>query len=735
MTPVIGIVTDFDGHLSGLINDGIRHAAAELGVTVLIYGSTTLASFAQLDGNRVSRWSGLARVDGFVFPFANRAMLEHAAALHARGVPVMILSRQFQSIPRLVADSREAVLGLMKEWVGRGHRRILFLAGPKGNYSADDRLEAYRAACRETGAICDPALIVEADYDQRIAQNALLERLAGHVEFSAVLGCDDLCALGAISALREKGVKVPADVEVVGFDNKIRAMLSNPPLSTFEFPSFQLGYTAVKKLVRHLRGEEPLTSETLPMHFIRRASTRAPDVTGTSAEVPLSASERQNEELLSLLRQMPVAVEGRGQHSVENLRNLSLKVAATEQEIVSATAEALHHLCVRHFGLFLADAPSRDPSQGRLLWWHDRDGRLEPSEQRIDLRSWDPSRYLPQSQNTSWALMSLQCADEQLGLAVMDLEQVRVLRVHEIAAQLAISLKIVRLNRELESINGELVSASRAAGMAEIATSVLHNVGNVLNSVNVSATVVADGVRKLRLDRLEATAAMLTEHAGDATEFLTQDARGKLLPGFLKALGEASLAQRETILAEIRSLQEGIDHIKVIVAMQQSYASTVGVVETISADSMMEDALRMSALSLERHRVQVVRRYTPAPPIVCERPKVLQILANLIQNAKQACDEAAASGKCITVQVEPTGSDRVRLVVRDNGIGISSENLQRVFNHGFTTRKEGHGFGLHWSALAAKQMSGSLSVASAGPHQGATFTLELPISAAPEKAK
>ena len=63
----------------------------------------------------------------------------------------------------------------------------------------------------------------------------------------------------------------------------------------------------------------------------------------------------------------------------------------------------------------------------------------------------------------------------------------------------------------------------------------------------------------------------------------------------------------------------------------------------------------------------------------------------------------------------------------DNGIGIPADNLTRIFGHGFTTRKEGHGFGLHSGALAAKELGGALTVESDGPGKGATFTLEFPI--------
>jgi signal transduction histidine kinase len=109
---------------------------------------------------------------------------------------------------------------------------------------------------------------------------------------------------------------------------------------------------------------------------------------------------------------------------------------------------------------------------------------------------------------------------------------------------------------------------------------------------------------------------------------------------------------------------------------------------------------------------------------------MLQILVNLLRNAKYACDESGSPGKQVTVWIKEVGSDRVRVEIADNGVGIPPENLTRIFSHGFTTRKHGHGFGLHSSALAAKDMGGTLTVQSEGVGKGATFILELPLAPA-----
>ena len=279
---------------------------------------------------------------------------------------------------------------------------------------------------------------------------------------------------------------------------------------------------------------------------------------------------------------------------------------------------------------------------------------------------------------------------------------------------------------KLAQVHKQLMDASRQAGMAEVATSVLHNVGNVLNSVNVSGSFIADKVRNSKVINLSKAVDLMRARENDLGEFFTNDAKGKKLLGYLGSLALNLEQEREGILKEVASLVSNIVHIKEIVAMQQNYAKSFGVTELLKVADLVEDAIRMNNGAMSRHQVKVVREFAHVPAIFADRHKVLQILINLIRNAKYACDDSSRDDKQITLQV--TGDEKVvNISVIDNGIGIPSENLTRIFNHGFTTRKDGHGFGLHSGALSAKEMGGSLTVWSEGQGRGATFTLELPV--------
>lgn len=281
---------------------------------------------------------------------------------------------------------------------------------------------------------------------------------------------------------------------------------------------------------------------------------------------------------------------------------------------------------------------------------------------------------------------------------------------------------------ELERLNKQLLETSRRAGMAEVATGVLHNVGNVLNSINVSSTLIHDQLRGSEVATLVQVAGLLRRQETDLAAFLTDDPKGKLIPGFIIQLADQLRDEQMWLQQEHEKLGGNIEHIKEIVAMQQSYASVSGILEPVSLAKLVDDALQMNTAGLSRHGIQVTREYAEVPLATADKHKVLQILVNLVHNAKYALDESSALVKKLTVGIGLNGGNRLKVTVSDNGVGIPPENLTRIFSHGFSTRKGGHGFGLHSGANAAREMGGQLTAHSEGPGKGATFVLELPLA-------
>jgi signal transduction histidine kinase len=278
---------------------------------------------------------------------------------------------------------------------------------------------------------------------------------------------------------------------------------------------------------------------------------------------------------------------------------------------------------------------------------------------------------------------------------------------------------------ELDSAHAGLLEASRRAGMAEVATGVLHNVGNVLTSVNVASSLMAESLKKSKAAYLSKLVTLLREHQSDLGDFLTNDPKGKQVPDYLANLSVYLTHEHEATLQELAQLQKGIEHIMEIVKAQQGFSKVSRSAETLEVAELVDDALRMNA-SL-RGNIQIVKELDTGLKLTVEKHKVLQILVNLVRNAKQACDESPADVKKLTIRAT-NGDQRVRIAVSDNGVGIEPENLGRIFSHGFTTKKDGHGFGLHSCALTARELGGALLVHSDGLGKGATFVLELPVA-------
>lgn len=282
---------------------------------------------------------------------------------------------------------------------------------------------------------------------------------------------------------------------------------------------------------------------------------------------------------------------------------------------------------------------------------------------------------------------------------------------------------------EREALHARLLAASRQAGKAEVATGVLHNVGNVLNSVNVAAAMIAQTVERSEVASLSRAGAMLDQHRTDLAQFLTRDDRGKHLTGFLVEVAKTIEDEQRALVRDLGVIRQGVDHIKNVIHMQQTHAKQTSVVERVRPTELVEAALLLHGESLARHGIQIERRFSDSGPMPLDRHRILEILVNLLANAKEAMRECPTGSRRLTLEVGPCPNRPaawVRFAVRDTGVGIAAEHLDRIFRHGFTTRKDGHGFGLHSAANAANAMGGALTASSPGPGWGATFELVLP---------
>ncbi|MDQ0586876.1 ATP-binding protein [Variovorax paradoxus] len=286
--------------------------------------------------------------------------------------------------------------------------------------------------------------------------------------------------------------------------------------------------------------------------------------------------------------------------------------------------------------------------------------------------------------------------------------------------------------RQIAEVHKQLIEASHLAGMARIATNVLHNVGNVLNSVNVSAALILSGIRASKVQGLARAVQLIEDHADDLGAFLASDAKGKMLPGYLRQLARALEAEQHDAIEELVALSKKVEHIKEIIAAQQAHAGASRLLEMAQVGALVEDALRINAEALAQRHMVVEKEIAPIPQLPLDKGRILQILVNLIANAEQAMEGVAHRDPRLELRVDMAPGQRLRIRVADNGTGIETQALTQIFAHGFTTKKTGHGFGLHSAVVAAHEMGGTLTAHSDGPGTGATFTLELPIETSGE---
>jgi NO-binding membrane sensor protein with MHYT domain len=279
--------------------------------------------------------------------------------------------------------------------------------------------------------------------------------------------------------------------------------------------------------------------------------------------------------------------------------------------------------------------------------------------------------------------------------------------------------------RELQS---QLRDASRDAGMAEVATGVLHSVGNVLNSLGVSAALLQSRMRESRVGNVQKLAELLSAQGDNLGRFMETDPRGRQAPAYLAQLGENLAAENASLRVEAEAIASHVGHIRTIVAAQQAHARRGGVTEAVDVTDLVDNAVAIHFTMMAN--VTIRREYEPVPMVTLDRHKLIQILGNLLSNARHALKERTDSApRTLTLRVHARAPGWFIIEVQDSGIGIKAEALKRLFEFGFTTKKDGHGFGLHSSAILAQELGGHLAGHSDGAGTGARFALRLPLIA------
>ena len=281
-----------------------------------------------------------------------------------------------------------------------------------------------------------------------------------------------------------------------------------------------------------------------------------------------------------------------------------------------------------------------------------------------------------------------------------------------------------RKEKELLILNERLIELAKTAGMIQVTNSILHNIGNVLNSVNTSASLIYNKINRSTVSTLTEIAKLIEEHRDHMSDFLTKDDKGKKCLDFIILLAKVLPEEHANVSEEVRSLTNKVEHIKHIIKMQQAMEGNSDLLEEVDVSAIINDALSINGLN-KASKFSVENRCQNIPPLLLNKVKLLQIIVNIVQNAKGALTDNGKDLKKITISsfIE---NNKLVIEIEDNGTGIEPEHLKKIFSFGFTTRKDGHGFGLHSCLISAQEMGGSLKVQSQGKGIGAKFRLELP---------
>ncbi|MDJ0835810.1 MAG: GAF domain-containing sensor histidine kinase [Acidobacteriota bacterium] len=290
-----------------------------------------------------------------------------------------------------------------------------------------------------------------------------------------------------------------------------------------------------------------------------------------------------------------------------------------------------------------------------------------------------------------------------------------------VAAVVAIFMEKAQLSLQKRRVRS-------AEDKAEIASSVLHNIGNVINSVNVACSLMESKLEHSRLDKLIMALNLMQDHIADLPGFFADNPKGKMLPEFLFRLQGQMEDERDNMLEEIRKVSNKAQLMQDIIETQQTI-SKVGSAEAHDLIQIVEEALTVQKTNLNANNITVVKDFHTDRPVRGLKSKMVHTLINLIKNGQEAMLDTPEGERVLKLMTDEGDNGKVYLTIQDTGTGMTQGTLDRLFTHGFTTKKDGHGFGLASCAQIMSEMGGSIEAKSDGPGKGSSFILSFPTMA------
>ncbi len=277
-THTIGVIVPNLDYVLSLMVRGIDEVALEAGFTVMVCQSNESFGREILNTRRLLE----SLVDGFIISVSSESKsFEHFKKIQERNLPVVVFDRVTPHLkaPSVRIDNEEGGFIATEHLIEQGYKRIAVLAGPENLGISNSRMDGYLNALKKYKIKKDPALIVHCDFNQDYAYFATLELLAMKKRPDAIFTISDRMAIGAMLAIKKKGLRMPEDIGLVGFNNEPVTSLVTPSLSSIEMPSFELGKAAAKLFIETMHNKENMDLEEKvlkPKLIIRESSQKSP---------------------------------------------------------------------------------------------------------------------------------------------------------------------------------------------------------------------------------------------------------------------------------------------------------------------------------------------------------------------------------------------------------------------------------------------------------------------------
>lgn len=280
----------------------------------------------------------------------------------------------------------------------------------------------------------------------------------------------------------------------------------------------------------------------------------------------------------------------------------------------------------------------------------------------------------------------------------------------------------------LDQSRKQLAESAHQAGMSEIASEMLHNIGNAVNSVNCSASQLEERLKGSKITGLRRSADLLRDQSDtqNLNNFFTSDSRGPKLVQYLIDLTAVMEQERTENQEEVSRLRETARHISDIIAAQQSYANRSDFRHEVNLNQVVNELLTINQELIRALEVQVELDVPELPELMLNKSKLTQVLVNLIRNSIQAMQAQPSDNRKLKLACQVVNENDLEIEVTDSGIGFDQEIQSKLFTHGFTTKSTGNGLGLHYCANAIREIGGHIAAQSPGPGLGATFRIRIP---------